>query len=191
MTSQGDNSIVYTTKNGEKVAIPSGNTPSIGDKVLVHRMPDGTLVTHGNSSISVGDTVLVNRTRTGEYIAVKGGQTVITFSCVKVTDGFSRAVQYTGEIVTLGTFTFNWDGTSKVYLLKSCQSTPTNAVYADDNLIASTVLGSVSHNYGGLWRDPPLELSGILVKGSNNVTVTVQDLYGGNIGCTSLFLLPF
>jgi|GEM_PF-4625012 hypothetical protein len=194
MTSQGDNSIVYTTQNGEKVAIPPGNAPSIGDKVLVHRLPDGTLAIHGNSSINVGDTVLVTRTRTGEYIAVKGG--VTSSNCVKVTDGFLRDVNYQYEVVNLGTFNFNWDGKARVYLMQSCQNTPNDTIWADDYIQVTTSKGTLnspsyddSNHY--IQSGPPVEITSMLVVGDNEITINICDLYAWSIGCAPLYIVPY
>lgn len=195
MTSQGDNSIVYTTRNGEKVAIPPGNSLSVGDKVLVHRLPDGTYVTHGNSTINVGDTVLVTQTKNGEYVAVKGGITASS-NCVKVTDGFLRNVKYQYEVVNLGTFNFNWDGKARVWLLSSCQGTPNNTIWADDYIQVTTSKGTInspsyddSNHY--IQSGPPVEITSILAVGNNEITINICDLYAWSIGCTPLYIVPY
>jgi hypothetical protein len=64
-----------------------------------------------------------------------------------------------------------------------------NAVYADDLLTAYTSKGSISYDYGGMWSRPPLELTGLLNIGSNDITVTVADVYGGTIGCGALYVV--
>lgn len=110
MISEGDKTIIYTTQNGEKVALPPGNTPSVGDTVLVHRLPDGTLVTHGNSNIQVGDTVLVTRTQTGEYVAVKGGRNCII---AKICDEWTRQDLPHPSTIDLPPVSFKWDGSSR------------------------------------------------------------------------------
>lgn len=185
MTSQGDNSIVYTTQNGEKVAIPPGNAPSIGDKVLVHRLPDGTLAIHGNSSINVGDTVLVTRTRTGEYIAVKGG--VTSSNCVKVTDDFYRDGA-DNEVVDLGTFEYTWDGSGRVVIYPDCAVPFAESMWVDDTLQVSTENGSLSRFYGGpAWGHPALTLNTILKEGKNEIDIKIIN-GSGKIGCPTLYI---
>ncbi|AEG18627.1 hypothetical protein [Methanobacterium paludis] len=158
-----------------------------GDTVLVATTASGDKVACPLTSIKAGDQVAVVKLQNGDKMAVK----VLNKVCVKITDAFSRIASPAGETFNLGTFTFTWDGVSKVYILKSCQSEPVIGIYADDLLTASTSKGKVSCDYGGVWSKNPMELSSILNPGDNNINVTVTDLYGGVIGTPSLFIVQY
>lgn len=118
--------------------------------------------------------------------------------------GFARRVNYKKEEVTVGTYTYEWDGNNKVYLLEAQKSVLSNWVvnvvpsnlhgesvpvlrtvnYADDILEASTEHGTVRADFskgcstGAIENLPPLELTPILRPGTNNIIIRVKDLCG-------------
>ena len=161
----------------------------MGDTVLVHKSGE-EYVTNGNSEMQPGDEVIVFQNPDNkEFYCTKSGNPLIPDTCVRVTTGFNRGAAYQGEVVNLGEFKFNWNGLGTIYLLQSCTSGVVNAIYADDLISVYTSIGGVSHDYGGLWSHPPINVTPILKIGANNVTVTVADVYGGTIGCGALYVV--
>ena len=75
----------------------------------------------------------------GNNYAVKDTAKGVYDSIIKVTDRFNRDVVARYEIVTLGTFNFNWDGKGKVYLMSNPTDNPfSNLIWADNILKATT-----------------------------------------------------
>lgn len=180
-----DRVLVFTDPNGEKVAIKAGDTPKVGDRVVVFETGDGELITPGKQDFKVGDRVLVFDTPEG-LLMVKSGEIVNEYdTCVLVSNTWLRTRYSNGELVLIGSFKFNWSGNGRVYLNNTCDNVLKNTVYADDLLIAETGYGQAQHDYGGLWSGPPLEITDILRKGVNTVKISVKDVYGGNIGIKS------
>ena len=183
--------IYFKLFNGEKAVLKRGNPPKVGDTLLIHADENENFITHGKSSISVGDEVIVFIDENNQYCGVKSG---IEFdSCVFVTNAIGRSVNYKGEVLNLGAFNFNWNGTDRVYLLESCMYDLSNKGYADDKISAETIHGTVDRQYadsgGGISSKPPLELTSILVQGENQVTVKIIDVWGNGIGCIPLYMV--
>ncbi|MCE7697878.1 MAG: hypothetical protein K8E24_003240 [Methanobacterium paludis] len=159
---EGDTVLVATTVSGDKLAVPL-------------------------TSIRAGDSVAVVKLQNGDKMAVK----VASYdTCVKVTDGFSRAVSATGEVVDLGTFTFNWDGKGTVILDAYCPLISVRKFWVDDSITITTAKGSLSfdHMYFDFYGSP--DITSILSKGINKINVSVNDVYGAKVGCSRIFIVP-
>ncbi|MDZ4170778.1 MAG: hypothetical protein U1C19_01330 [Methanobacteriaceae archaeon] len=183
--------IYFKLSDGEKAVLKRGISPAVGDTILIHTDENENFITHGKSSISVGDEVIVFLDENNQYCGVKSGREFD--SCVFVTNAIGRSVNYKGEILNLGTFNFNWNGTDRVYLLESCMHDLSNKGYADDKISAETIHGNVDRQYADnssfISSKPPLELTSILVPGGNQVTVKIIDVWGNSIGCLPLYIV--
>lgn len=51
--------LVFQDNQDNPVAIRNRRTPQVGDRVVVHELEDGSLITHGKDQFRVGDRVLV------------------------------------------------------------------------------------------------------------------------------------
>jgi hypothetical protein len=113
---------------------------------------------------------------------VYSGQTIIK--------AFAHRVSHKGEDDHFGPFAYDWDGRGKVYLLTPLNGYQIeNLSYADDQLYARTSKGEVNHRYdvdnckkGVIAPGPPLNITSILTKGQNSITIGARDICGGWIG---------
>lgn len=183
--------IYFKLSDGEKAVLKRGISPAVGDTILIHTDENENFITHGKSSISVGDEVIVFLDENNQYCGVKSGREFD--SCVFVTNAIGRSVNYQGEVLNLGTFNFNWNGTDRVYLLESCIHDLSNKAYADDKISAETIHGTVDRQYAdsdwSISSKPPLEITSILVQGENQVIVKIIDVWGNGIGCLPLYMV--
>lgn len=177
------NSIIVTANDGEHYLITSGS-PVVGDRVLVLQSRDENIVIKCDT-LNVGDKILVFTGADGEYYAIKSSR------YVKITDGFNRSVAYNYEIINLGTFTFNWDGTGKVYLMSSpTANQDTDTIWVDDRLSMITSLGTVTvDNSGYVHEIPAAEITSILQNGINDIQFELRDVWTDKIGCSSLYIV--
>lgn len=193
-----DRVLIFTDSNREKVAIKAGDTPKVGDRVVVFETSDGELITPGKQDFKVGDRVLVFDTPEGPLI-IKSGESEGNIS-VKITDGFNRNVAYGGEIVNLGIFDFKWNGRGQIYIMSDpSASLDSDKIWADDTLRVSTEKGNVSQNFNssfdlGLYRKliyygPALDITDILVHGINHIMIEIIDVHSWLIGCCSLHIV--
>jgi hypothetical protein len=110
-----------------------------------------------------------------------------TVGSVLISNGFGRSASGRYEVVKIGSYQFDWDGTGRVYL--SGSPTTIISTAADDAFDVSTQYGSKSFN-GGYWsvyHGIP-DITSICRLGSNNVTVYVRDIYGTYIGCNPVYI---
>jgi hypothetical protein len=112
-----------------------------------------------------------------------------------ITQGYSYDIQTVGSATQLlGTFTFNWDGTGRVYVASDWQADPaTDLIDIDDQLIVSNGDGDSferSCNAGNHYAPgPDIEVTALLHEGINELTFTIKDIYGAKIGCGPLFMI--
>jgi hypothetical protein len=122
-------------------------------------------------------------------------------SNILVSEGFKQNVTEQGQLISVGAFDFDWDGSEKIYLASSYPSKPSsNLIWADDELIITTSKGSISVTCGSkdykkgmvypfVYFAPAPDISSLLEEGANHVEVFVQDIYGGYIGCSELHII--
>ncbi|MCE7698691.1 MAG: hypothetical protein K8E24_007600 [Methanobacterium paludis] len=118
-----------------------------------------------------------------------------------ITYGYSYKINTTNEATQLlGTFTFNWDGTGKVYIASDWLADPsTDVIHIDDAIIVTNADGAkISRTYGGGvytpgvpngTTGPDLEITSLLSEGSNEITIGIKDIYGDYLSCGTLFMI--
>ena len=112
-----------------------------------------------------------------------------------ITNGYAKKINTIGtETDLLGSFTFYWDGTGRVYVASDWQANPeTDLISIDDELIVTNKDGisfTRSCNAGNHYAPgPDIELTSFLEEGDNQISFKIKDLYGSKIGCGPLFLI--
>jgi hypothetical protein len=111
-------------------------------------------------------------------------------TCLRVTDRWERPPSPTGEEVVLGTWTVTYAG-GTVTIAENCCASGTIAV--DDQLVVTTPRGTIEHRYSrdcgsGVFPEPPLDITSLLVAGANSVTIAVRDICAVGIGSTALVI---
>ena len=109
---------------------------------------------------------------------------------------FNMATKY------LGTFTFNWDGSGYVYICSDWLADPaTDTINIDDAITVTNGDGTtIDVVYGGgafpnqpggnnSTSGPPLNITGLLSEGTNQLTIGIRDIYGVYLGCGPLFMV--
>lgn len=105
-------------------------------------------------------------------------------SQILITQGFLREDDPIGEIVNLGTFNFWWDGYGDILLTNT-----NNSISADDEFVIIGPNGTKTLYYGGIYSGPGVSIADICIVGSNNVQISVKDIYPSLIGCSELFIV--
>ncbi len=189
-------SAIIEGRDGELYQVEKAS-PTSGGRVLVLNDVNGEDVAV-NCNVNVGDKVIVIEGHDGEDYAVKGS--ALEYDAYKlISEGFDRAVANQYEEVNLGTFTFNWDGTGKIYLLPSIAANPlTDYVWVDDSIYISTTNGTIyaddsdsskGMSPSGVYYSGTVEITSILERGSNEVNFLLKDIAAAKIGCSSLYIV--
>ncbi len=123
-----------------------------------------------------------------------GGSSAYPLVSVEVSNGFRQAVIVLGQRINLGVFHVNWDGNGKIYLASSATADPAHdLIWADDQVQAVNPLGVVEGGYhdasDNVITGPDIDVTSLFSKGSNTVTIWINDIYGTDIGCSSLWLI--
>jgi hypothetical protein len=126
-----------------------------------------------------------------------------------ITNGYSYQVQGQGDATQyLGTFSFNWDGTGHVYICSDWLADPeTDIILIDDAIVVTNIENDETLDvvYGmGVYTTggnrfgeynpsgvvgPALEITSLLVEGSNDLTIGIRDVYGTYLTCGPLFMV--
>jgi hypothetical protein len=120
-------------------------------------------------------------------------------SSVQISSGFDRDVSAQYEVVDLGTFNFNWGGNGGVFILPTPNSDASDPIWVDDEITVTTSLGSVSANdldtsqpmsTGNVpYCNAPVDITSILRKGENSISVSITDINAHEIGCSALYIV--
>lgn len=187
---------VITTSDGRNVAISNDadlnstihESDMLNQKVPVFEDENGSYFTKGGQC-HVEDKVLVSESANGKLVVTR----LRPYDrCIKAVDAFNRAWDLTNAYFGVP---FKWDGRGKVYVLPSCTPSLVNRSYAQDKLTVtgSRTENSVSYQYATsadtIPAGPPLEVTGVLVKGLNTVTLKISSVYQTNIGCIDLYIV--
>jgi hypothetical protein len=109
-----------------------------------------------------------------------------------ITCGFNENVTEQGEVINLGTF-FWWNGIGRIYIASlPIVSVAVDKIWVDD-------VGTVSSRYGTLaFGNPqpdgvhpvgPVDITILLRKGYNVLSLNIKDVYDDKIGCSSLWIV--
>ena len=120
-----------------------------------------------------------------------------------ITNGYTYKIT-TIDVATkyLGTFTFNWNGSGHVYICSDWLADPaTDTINIDDAITVTNGNGTtIDVRYGGgafpnqpggnnSTSGPPLNITGLLSEGTNQLTIGIRDIYGTYLGCGPLFMV--
>lgn len=110
-----------------------------------------------------------------------------TVGSVLISNGFGRYANGRYEVVKIGSYQFDWDGTGKVYLSGSPTTIVSTA--ADDAFDVTTQYGTKSFAASGVSVYKGIaDITSICRPGTNNVTVYVRDIWGTYIGCDPVYI---
>ena len=117
----------------------------------------------------------------------------VPFNPIHITNGFARAVSVRGELVNLGTFSFNWAGNGRVFISGlPVYDPPNDIISVDDSLVIINGYGNqIILPYMTATSIAPAEgpdITNLLRVGNNKITVKILDVYGARIGCGYLWI---
>ncbi|MCE7699510.1 MAG: hypothetical protein K8E24_012135 [Methanobacterium paludis] len=112
-----------------------------------------------------------------------------------ITYGYKFNVTTKNEATQLlGTFTFNWDGTGKVYIASDWLADPaTDRIGVDDDIIITNGDGNSITQHcstsAAPFPAPDVNITSLLSEGSNEITIAIKDVYGTSLSCGTLFMI--
>ena len=112
----------------------------------------------------------------GDRSATLRAEPVYQSDPVHVCDSWWRQVKVSGEVVSYGPYTYNWDGRGQVYV--SASPSKVEGVLIDDHLDVSGPGGNVTVSiyWGGAGVKSTLaNITSILFPGTNTIVVSIRD----------------
>ncbi len=216
MVTANENTILVNT-NGGLIAVQSAAIGD-GDNILLFNTPGGQIA-YASGEISVGENVLLVNTP-GGLIAINDGSVygsgtgslppttppttpppnnIPPLNCIQISAGFDQDVTEQGQIIQLGNFEFEWNGSGYIYVASSCSANPdTDLIWADDEFDVTSDLGALSVQntnkglggpYPGCHYSQDLLLNSILQEGINSISCQIKDTGGSLIGCSPLYII--
>ena len=198
----GDNMLNITTPGGQ-ISYKSG-TISSGNDLLVVTTPAGLVaVTDGSSDSTTGSNGGSGGSGgSGGGFTFNGKQV----SCIQITAGFVKSATPPGVSTDLGSLTFGWDGTGRVFIASGCQANPDNdLIWTDDKITVTNSKtgkqvsqidapwpgtgGPYGNSSEGCANSHDLEITNILQAGDNTIDTVISDLYGNIYGCCALYII--
>lgn len=112
------------------------------------------------------------------------------YNPILIVEEFSRPVTQQGEILDLGIFHVDYDGTGAWYISGAKDSL--EKIVCDNRLIIDggngLITGKRFYNGGdGFEPENPINITDLLLNGRNNVNIKIADQDGLNIGSTDLY----
>lgn len=145
----------------------------------------------GNSAVTTSDAPLVIPAESGTPWAAKN---VIPLP-LKLTDARATQTVAKGYEISLGTFTFYWNGSGNLYI--SGSSTGAAALSIDDGIGVSCERGTSGTDPGSdTTLTDPINITNwssggvnLFQAGNNTVTFKIGNNWGSTVGCSALYIV--